>query len=216
MIKDVLFQSENYCQISWQEVFNMSSVAVVDNNSFFGLGNSKGLIMHSENINFENDIVLLTKSSVTAISVKCLKPMPLSFLNEAGMFLSQLTVDVTNKNKSNLYEVFINKIVANIFIACKKIAVYTHEHLSNRYYENKRIVNLDVVQSHFSDCMIILSRVEQLIKLSIKTDQISFLLKQLMNLLVILSRLAGARAVLKNNAIEFLFFIRLFEKFIEV
>jgi hypothetical protein len=110
---------------------------------------------------------------------------------------------------------FIATIIFHVFEACKTILLYTKEHLSNRQYDKKTIATLDIVQIQLAETTILLSQINTMIPLITHSDQCHFIIEKMISALSFLSRLGGARAILKNNAIELMFYLKVFDRFIQ-
>ncbi|MCX7120549.1 MAG: hypothetical protein NTZ67_02040 [Gammaproteobacteria bacterium] len=213
MENNIQFQSEKYIRIEWKKLFYEVSSFVFGEKNPVGLINKSGIVMVSNAIFLEKTITIYSKKRAITVMVDSLDFRRISILKDFNFFSINVSL-ITNSGSSTLYADFIFKIIQAIYKSCLEIYRYTRQHLENRYYDNKSIFKIEIVQSKFSDMIIILNRVSFLIDSNRNKDSVNFILSQLIDVLIILSRLAGARAVLKDNAIDFLFHVRLFQKFI--
>ncbi|MDP1574040.1 MAG: hypothetical protein Q8L78_03780 [Coxiellaceae bacterium] len=104
---------------------------------------------------------------------------------------------------------FLSKFIPVLVDAILTILFYTYEHLSSRKYNGFAIAELAVIEDIFLEIILMLDKIifyENKIQVM---EQCVFILKQL-------GQLGGARAILKNNAIELMTSLKFLIKYLEL
>lgn len=208
------YKSRHYEAVKWGKLFYFAGIVVSKNNMPIGIVNSNGLIMLSNNAFRFDKIELCFEDEVIEILSSDIKQVFIDVFNVTEISFYQIKYKKFSEEKSNQYIKFILEVLNTVFKVTKNITVYTYEHLSERCHENKLLSKIELVQSHFSDIFILLSKIQCLILRTKNTDEAIFIIIKILKALKILSKLSGARAVLKNNVIELIFYLKLFQKFI--
>jgi hypothetical protein len=127
---------------------------------------------------------------------------------------SNITTNIA-ETVCDTYLQFLHEIVFQINAACNVIFTYTYEHLSSRCYDNISILKISVIQSNFADIYVLLEKLAILKDHIISLNDVIYFLSITIEALSILTKLAGARSVLRNKSVELTYHLKLFEKFIQ-
>lgn len=208
------FSSHSYQPIIWRDIFQQACKAVSAAVPISGLVNKNNyvLLVRSDYCNsialLDNHEGLLSVSRAELLNIEC------KFLHHHELdfyHLKNKNDGIQKKHADIYYPLFLGALSKEIKTACQKILLYTQEHLSNRYYHDIKLSQLDVVHAEIADIIILLSKISMCSLHHI--DDIHFVLSQYVIILKLLSRLSGARAVLKGNALELLFYLNFFLQF---
>lgn len=207
------FQSKNYVAIDWKKIFSDALHEKNDTHTAIALLNSSGLVMSLETISEKSTCTLYNQNYSFSINGEQLIPISNYFLLKDGIYVYKINFfPHSNQSVKNNYLVFVNAIMNNIVVALTKILTYTQEHLSNRQHYNQKLYTLEIIKSDFADIGIL----QEILKnATLQTnDEIIFFLRITINILIKISKLSGARAILKNNVIHLVFHLKIFERFI--
>ena len=144
----------------------------------------------------------LIKTNVEIIDWKNYLVNPLNFANNNK---------IANKE---LFKLLIKQVVMNTYRAINTIYIYTHEHLNSRQYGDKKLIHLSSVQNQWVNTMVVLQTAEVMLDTN-DTVELFYCIDLLVEVLHLLSVLAGARAIFKNHSIELMYHLTLFQKFSE-
>ncbi len=208
------FQSECYIKVYWHDLFIQAGAYILQSNRKFGLVNSTGIAMIPNNFVLSDRIVLYCQNKIETLLLSELTPVANLFLKNSGISYFRLNNYYHELSYSDIYVQFVKKIILNVSDVFNSIFNYTYKHLSKRHYDHKIISSIESVQNQFINCAILFEKTRNLLSSNIQLSQIQFIISKLLDALNILSKLGGARAVLKNNVIELMFHLKMFEKFI--
>lgn len=214
MLNLIQFNSKSYQAISWKSIFNSAGTAVSRDYQSLGLVNSTGLVMIADNVLSFNRIGLCFENEIDEVDSDHLLPVKMVMFDDSDILLFRLNHKNFFASESNLYTLFINKIIGNAFDAFQTIFSYTYEHLTKRQYNNQVITQMESVQLQFVDIHILFERIRFLLSNELSIEQCVFAISLLIQALDHLAKLAGARAILKNNVVELIFYLKIFQKFI--
>lgn len=209
------FYSSQYCEIDWKDIFYNAGISVLDDSVPLGIVNNNGLIMTTESILNLGRIKLCCSNGITEANADDLLSIHSQFLRQAGIFYFMLN----NRERnfflpSSVYLDLIFKVVSLSFEACKKIFLYTHEHLSNRDYDGEPLIKIESIQMQLSVIIMLFENIAVLLNRNCDFIQCMHLIDQMIECLTTLSKLGGARAILKNNAVELMFHLKIFQKYL--
>ncbi|EKD92258.1 MAG: hypothetical protein ACD_29C00097G0006 [uncultured bacterium] len=214
MLNLIKFNSKSYQEICWKNIFNSAGSAVFQDYQAFGLANSSGLVMMTDNAFSTDCIELCFENKIGRVVSNHLKPIPIKLFNDSGVLFYQLINKTFSTSQSHSYILFLNKIITSVYDACQIIFTYTYEHLAQRLYNDLSITQIESVQLQFVDTHILFERIHCLLSAELSIEQSIFVISLLIQALNYLAKLAGARAILKNNAVELIFYLKIFQKFI--
>lgn len=214
---NIQFNSTLYKPIFWKNIFEAAGIAFAPEKNPIGLMNNRGLVMASDAALNASNCTLISLEKILDIAMRDLNVVPMPLLEQSGMVLFRLKNKLSNNTEktSDHYFNFINRLLYHSYQACYEIFLYTRDHLSSRYYGEMKIAHIDQVHFIFSDIIVLLKSLDAHI-LKIKTiEQIDFVISQLLEINKHLSKLGGARAVLKGNVVDFSFHLLFFRNFIQ-
>lgn len=214
MLNLISFQSDDYIEIQWKLLLNAAGINASEAKQPMGLVNSDGLVMVTDvlysldrvGLCFENDSVQLLHNHLSSV--------PFSLNPDSGILFFRLPYENVTSTVSNLYLKFINQIIFSVYDACLKMFIYAYEHLSARQYDNQSLLKIETIQSQFSEIYTLLETIKCFVSGLNNKETINYLISLLLDILLKIAKLCGARAVLKNNALELLFHLKLFQRFI--
>lgn len=208
------FHSDLYESIQWEEALKSIARRFYDHANSFGLLNSHNIVLMVDNkdVDFINllskdGLLLLHKSALNKIQSPEQSMQSLFYLNDNSKLIG-------NHSFLSLHD-FISDILEFAIKTAKTIFSYTYTHLSNRQYGEKTITQIETVQNQFSKVVILFESINLTKNGDQSIEQRNFLFLSLFEILKTLSQLGGARAVLKNNAVDFMCHLKLLARFVD-
>jgi len=128
----------------------------------------------------------------------------LEYFDNPVHFQNKVRLNLDKKERLSFLNNFTTMVVEAIFT----LFFYTHDHLSSRTYNDAIIADLEVIEDGF-------------VEIFLELDHISFyksklhVIEKSIFILQRLTQLGGARAVLKNNALDLMINIKFFMKYFE-
>lgn len=214
MLNPVSFQSERYIEIHWKTLFDAAAVKVSEASLPMGLVNSDGLVMVTDSIYSLARIGICFENDTVQVLHDHLDTVPFYLSDDSGILFFRLSFENISSTVSHLYLKFINQIVCDVYDVCLKMFIYTYEHLGNRQYNNQSMQKIATIQCQFSETYCILESVKCVLSDCNSKEKVHCIIEDLLAILNQIARLGGARAILKNNAIELMFHLKLFQQFI--
>ena len=213
MSTGVDFQSDLYEKIYWKDIFYQSGISVSKTGAPIAPVNVNGIVMMTDAMFLVDRVLLCFRNDDVEIVTSHFKPIFFSSLQSDILFF-KMDIAFPSSNKiSNEYFLFVAKIIFNMYVVTEKIFFYIFDHLSKRFYGIKRMTEIETIENEYSNVKILLNQIHSGIFILSDCNQINPLISQLLNVFNILAKLSGARAVLKGNVIELIFFLKLFQKF---
>lgn len=211
------FSSSAYRDVSWKDIFCSAGSAVSGNAEPMGLVNRKNVIMVPDYFHDIKNIKLsFPGDHLSVIGGDILyKPLPNSLI--AGVvFLAIKTKNKIEmpKNTNTTYIYFLSEIIFKVQAACNTIFKYTYDHLSHRSIGKCVVSKIPVIQHDFTVVYLTLEKLEIAVKNVACIDDVAYCLSLSIEALHILSRLSGARSVICNRAIELIYHLKIFQRFI--
>lgn len=211
------YTSSAYRDISWKSIFCEAGMAVSENKNPMGLVNRQNMIMVPNNFtDYDHFQICFPFDDTECISNDILyRPIEKNLFSEL-VFL-EINGEYSNKineNKNEAYLQFLREIVFRINSTCQSIFKYTYEHLSHRYYDDCVISKIPIIQSDFSDLHLKIEKLTASMKNIFCILDAVYSTSIAIEILSILSKLSGARSILRNRSIELMYHLKLFKKFI--
>lgn len=217
MKNGVCFQSDYYRSYEWRKIFNQAGSFLLEDFSGVGIVNARGFLLASSKFISVDKIKLFFERGSITFDHDQLKEFSEPFIKEANLFLYKINHYFSPSDTlSESYFIFIKNIIFLVFKISNVIFEYTYDHLSHRRYANRAISTIDSVKSEFLEVTLKLDQLSTFISSVETIETASYVLNELVDIMTTLSRLGGARALLKNNAIEIAYNLRFFIKFIEM
>lgn len=211
------YRSIYYCDISWKHIFIESGIAVSTNKSPMGLVNGNNMIMVPDDFYHHDQIQLCFPGSAAQWIGQDIihRSTSIAFLSGISFLkINKAKLSATDDNENDAYIIFLREILVRINSACKIIFKYTHDHLSNRYSDETPITKLSVIQSDFASLYLLLEKLSISLNDTACINDAVYSLSIAIEILSGLSILSGARSILRHRAVEFIFHLTLFRKFI--
>lgn len=216
MNNTVNFNSVYYKKIHFKNILKSAFVNETDDHKIFGLINAMGFAMIPETVFTTEDILLFSEIGRIKLPI-------INLTNKKNLLFSDLSVSFFNVGHnckiypvilSDSYNKIIKGVIHAIYKAIESIFIYTYSHLEKRQYNHQSITQIEAVQFEFSDIFILVERMRHFISPDLNMEDSVFAMTVFIDILDKLSKLGGARSVIKGNAIELMFYIKLFQKFI--
>lgn len=204
------FLSEHYQYCSFRDLLlacykpNLNHVPIC-------LSNQNKIIIPS--LLLQDKINLISLNKTILIDIKEFIVVQNSFLSDCGMVIAEVNLldKFATEISLELYLQTCYSILSRLLSYVETIFNYTYDHLNNRSCNTTRLVQIDSIQLTLAKIM---SLVESTRELLLKHNERHFFYlasKYLINALHELAKLGGGRAMLRGNAIELLFYTKLFQ-----
>ncbi len=211
-----LFDSIHYQAVSWKKIFETAGAAITKNKQPTGLVNSHGVVILTDSLFLFERTELCFENDSSEVDVNTLQLISMPLLENSDLYLFKLVIEKSDHSAvSKKYIYFLTHTIKNLYQYTQTIFLYTHEHLSKRKYGNIPISQIEIVQCDFTDIIIAFKKIESSINTIVTVDDIIYLINILLEVLIHLSKLSGARAVLKNNVIDLIFHVQFFKKYLK-
>lgn len=209
-------QSEYYQPIQWSRLFGKVCDRFLNGNENIILINSQGIIATTDNLSSLEKIKVLSENDKVQFYFNHHQHLPQSFLALPDMKFYRLdNYYFPHDRLSDEYLNFLSSLLSQIYSATENVFQYTYDHLSHRKYSGKEIHTIDAVNSEFIEVLMLFDQLMCASTSKNSIQEISAKLSLFISIFTKLARLGGARAVLKNNALDLLFYLKVFQKFIE-
>ncbi len=213
------FASSTYRDVNWRDIFCSAGSAVSSNAEPIGLINRENIIMVPDNfLDYKNIKICFPDNYSALVGEDILySSFPCSLVS--GITFLRVDTDIKinkSENVDKCYISFLCEIASGMYSACNAIFKYTHEHLSRRYIDDTAISKNSIIQSDFSVVYVMLEKLAIAVKNFFTIYDAIYCTSLAIEILLILSRLSGARSVLRNRSIELMYHFKIFERFMLV
>lgn len=210
------FASSAYRDVSWKDIFCTAGSAVSSNAEPMGLINEKNVIMVPDNFLDYINIKICFPGNYSALVGENILYSSFPHSLVSGVTFLKVDADTQINKTENVDECYISflyKIASRMYSACNTIFKYTYEHLSRRYFDDAAISKIPIIQSDFSVAYVMLEKLAIAVKNFFTTYDAVYCASLAIDILLILSRLSGARGILRNCSIELMYHLKIFERF---
>lgn len=208
------FRSDCYKPIKWNEALKHIAKPFFTNENTFGLLNSQNIALIISNTD-STDISLLSANGLLIMDKSALDKIESPEQSMQSLFYVNSNAKIISNIASPSMKDFINALLHYSIEAAKTIFSYTYSHLSNRQYGEKNILQIETVQNQFANLVVVFEGINSTLCSNEAVEKSGFMFSQLIEIFKELSRLGGARAVLKDNAIDYLCHLKLLLQFID-
>lgn len=208
MKAELNFNSSHYYKINWSEI-----IAQCCENTYLLFNNNYALIpykkLNNKNISFVDDKNILYKTNEN------LEAVGNTFFQDGEICVVRINLGETSRVSVSVgaYLQKIHSIACAAYKQVCDILQYTADHLATRTAENIPIIQHENTQLEIANIICELASVSKNLQAQVSLIDLNLVFERLILSLYSLSLLGGGRVILRGNAHELMYYLRLFKIF---